>query len=58
MRTCVQTARSTAVRRIAAAHKGIPVNGVQFGVPLTAVLPYARDAVDCVLIFCYKNLAL
>jgi hypothetical protein len=40
MRTCMHTARSTSVRRIAAAHKVIALGFVRFG-----VLPYACG--DC-----------
>jgi hypothetical protein len=52
MRTCMQTARSTSLGHIAAAHEGIALGCVRFGAPLTAVLPYAYVAGDCVSIFC------
>jgi hypothetical protein len=52
MRTCLQTERSTSVRRIAGAHEGIAPGCVRFGAPLTVVLPYACVASDGVSIFC------
>jgi hypothetical protein len=42
----MQTARSTSVRRSAEAHEGIAQGYTRLGALLTAVLPYARAAVE------------
>jgi hypothetical protein len=44
VRTCMQTARSTSVRRSAEAHEGIAQGYARFGDLLTAVVPYACAA--------------